>query len=157
MQQPRITTYQGSHLNVWCIPTWTYLHLEIPFRTLFGTWPAPSSCILTSRGIAMTMIIPDNIIAYLEFLTLLWTGCRMERVAQCHKLHPRYCFWPEILLSDITFQIAAMPMVAADTSLYSLSSKEAAFFKAQIGINDDEDLKRHILKVQAKAYEASHS
>ncbi|KAG1841698.1 hypothetical protein DFJ58DRAFT_666422 [Suillus subalutaceus] len=39
-----------------------------------------------------------------------------------------------------------------DTSLYSLSSKEAAFFKAQIGIDDDEDLKRHILEVQAKAY-----
>jgi thermostable 8-oxoguanine DNA glycosylase len=57
----------------------------------------------------------------------------------------------------MTFQTATTPIVAVDTSLYSLSSKEAAFFKAQIGFDDDEDLKRHILEVQAKAYEASHS
>ncbi|KAG1830474.1 hypothetical protein EV424DRAFT_1315528, partial [Suillus variegatus] len=31
--------------------------------------------------------------------------------------------------------------------LYGLSSEEAAFFKAQIGIDHDEDLKRHILEV----------
>ncbi|KAG2737260.1 hypothetical protein P692DRAFT_20842489, partial [Suillus brevipes Sb2] len=41
--------------------------------------------------------------------------------------------------------------------LYSLSSEEAAFFKAQTNIDDDEDLKRHILEVQAKAYKASRS
>ncbi|KAG2146168.1 uncharacterized protein EDB93DRAFT_490348 [Suillus bovinus] len=45
---------------------------------------------------------------------------------------------------------SSLPTV--DTSLYDLSSEEAAFFKAQIGIDDDEDLKRHILEVQAKAY-----
>ncbi|KAG1747269.1 uncharacterized protein EDB91DRAFT_1036017, partial [Suillus paluster] len=44
-----------------------------------------------------------------------------------------------------------------DTSLYSLSAEQAAFFKTQIGIDDDEDLKRHILEVQAKAYIANHS
>ncbi|KAG2055204.1 hypothetical protein BDR06DRAFT_1046346, partial [Suillus hirtellus] len=44
-----------------------------------------------------------------------------------------------------------------DTSLHSLSSEQAEFFKAQTGIDDDEDLKRHILEVQAKAYQASHS
>ncbi|KAG2342482.1 hypothetical protein BDR05DRAFT_964090 [Suillus weaverae] len=54
------------------------------------------------------------------------------------------------LLGDIIFQTASTPTV--DTSLYSLSSEEAAFFKAQTGIDDDEDLKRHILEVQAKAY-----
>jgi hypothetical protein len=54
------------------------------------------------------------------------------------------------LLADVAFQTASIP--AVDTSLYSLSSEEAAFFKAQIGIGDDEDLKRHILEVQAKAY-----
>ncbi|KAG1835393.1 hypothetical protein DFJ58DRAFT_719276 [Suillus subalutaceus] len=43
-------------------------------------------------------------------------------------------------------------MPTVDTSLYGLSSEEAAFFKAQIGIDDDEDLKRHILEVQTKAY-----
>lgn len=44
-----------------------------------------------------------------------------------------------------------------DTSLYSLSPKQAEFFKAQTGINDNEDLKKHILEVQAKAYKASCS
>ena len=58
-------------------------------------------------------------------------------------------------LGDVTFRSASIP--TADTSLYSLSSDEAAFFKTQIGIDNDEDLKRHILEVQAKAYKASHS
>ncbi|KAG1880093.1 hypothetical protein F4604DRAFT_517966 [Suillus subluteus] len=54
------------------------------------------------------------------------------------------------VLGDVTFQTAPMPKL--DPNLYRLSSEEAAFFKAQIGIDDDEDLKRHILEVQAKAY-----
>ncbi|KAG1759587.1 hypothetical protein EDD22DRAFT_905539 [Suillus occidentalis] len=52
------------------------------------------------------------------------------------------------LLGDVTFRT----IPAADASLYKLTSEEAVFFKAQIGIDDDEDLKRHILEVQAKAY-----
>ncbi|KAG1887011.1 hypothetical protein F4604DRAFT_1675072 [Suillus subluteus] len=44
-----------------------------------------------------------------------------------------------------------------DTCLYNLSPAQAAFFKAQTGIDNDEDLKRHILEVQAKAYKANHS
>ncbi|KAG1855885.1 hypothetical protein C8R48DRAFT_608723 [Suillus tomentosus] len=51
--------------------------------------------------------------------------------------------------------MASAPTV--DTSLYSLSSEQAEFFKAQTDIDDDEDLKRHILEVQVKAYKASHS
>jgi hypothetical protein len=58
-------------------------------------------------------------------------------------------------LGDITFQAALVPTV--DTGLYNLSPAQAAFFKTQTGIDDDEDLKRHILEVQAKAYKASHS
>ncbi|KAG2038900.1 hypothetical protein BDR03DRAFT_953067 [Suillus americanus] len=54
------------------------------------------------------------------------------------------------LLADVAFQTASIPTI--DTSLYSLSSEESAFFKAQIGIDNDEDLKRHILDVQTKAY-----
>ncbi|KAG2055200.1 hypothetical protein BDR06DRAFT_1020442 [Suillus hirtellus] len=57
------------------------------------------------------------------------------------------------LLGDVTFRMASAPTV--DTSLYSLSSEQAEFFKAQTGINDDEDLKRHILEVQAKAYKVA--
>ncbi|KAG2074283.1 hypothetical protein BDR04DRAFT_1049011 [Suillus decipiens] len=54
------------------------------------------------------------------------------------------------LLADVTFQTVSIPTV--DISLYGLSLEEAAFFKAQTGIDNDEDLKRHILEVQAKAY-----
>ncbi|KIK40734.1 hypothetical protein CY34DRAFT_764385 [Suillus luteus UH-Slu-Lm8-n1] len=60
-----------------------------------------------------------------------------------------------MLLGDITFQTPSKPIVAVDTSLYNLSTEEAAFFKAQTGIDDDEDLKKHILEVQAKAYEVA--
>jgi hypothetical protein len=57
-------------------------------------------------------------------------------------------------LGDVTLHTASIP--ALDTSLYSLTSKEAAFFKTQTGIYDDDQLKAHILEVQAKAYKASH-
>ncbi|KAF8638313.1 hypothetical protein AX17_002333 [Amanita inopinata Kibby_2008] len=40
-----------------------------------------------------------------------------------------------------------------DESLYSLDDDELAFFKSQTGIDDDEQLKNHILAVQAKAYQ----
>ncbi|EIW76283.1 hypothetical protein CONPUDRAFT_64653 [Coniophora puteana RWD-64-598 SS2] len=43
----------------------------------------------------------------------------------------------------------------ADDGYFALSPDEAAFFKAQTGIEDDEELKRHIIGVQRKAYEAS--
>jgi hypothetical protein len=61
----------------------------------------------------------------------------------------------ELLLGDINFSIASISTL--DTSLYSLTSEEAAFFKTQIGIDDDDELKRHITEVQAKAYKASRS
>ncbi|KAH9840205.1 uncharacterized protein C8Q71DRAFT_703050 [Rhodofomes roseus] len=43
--------------------------------------------------------------------------------------------------------------VALDESLYSLDEEESAFFKSQTGIEDDEALKSHILRVQKEAYE----
>ncbi|KAL0954797.1 hypothetical protein HGRIS_003744 [Hohenbuehelia grisea] len=39
-----------------------------------------------------------------------------------------------------------------DPSFYNLEEDEADFFKTQTGIEDDEELKEHILAVQAKAY-----
>ncbi|KAL0954792.1 hypothetical protein HGRIS_003740 [Hohenbuehelia grisea] len=39
-----------------------------------------------------------------------------------------------------------------DSTLYSLEEDEATFFKTQTGIQDDEELKKHILAVQATAY-----
>ena len=40
-----------------------------------------------------------------------------------------------------------------DPNLYKLEEDEAAFFKQATGIPDDEELKQHILRVQAEAYE----
>ncbi|KAI0066719.1 hypothetical protein BV25DRAFT_1796809 [Artomyces pyxidatus] len=39
-----------------------------------------------------------------------------------------------------------------DESLYKLDEDETAFFKAQTGIQDDEELKKHLLQGQADAY-----
>ncbi|KAF4596473.1 hypothetical protein EYR40_007829 [Pleurotus pulmonarius] len=39
-----------------------------------------------------------------------------------------------------------------DPSYYKLDDQEAAFFKSMTGIQDDAELKEHILRVQAKAY-----
>ncbi|KAI0061715.1 hypothetical protein BV25DRAFT_1870697 [Artomyces pyxidatus] len=39
-----------------------------------------------------------------------------------------------------------------DESLYRLDDEESAFFKAQTGIQDDTELKKHLLQIQAEAY-----
>ncbi|TFY82954.1 hypothetical protein EWM64_g1069 [Hericium alpestre] len=39
-----------------------------------------------------------------------------------------------------------------DESLYNLNEEEVAFYKQQTGIQDDEELKRHIIAVQTEAY-----
>ena len=39
-----------------------------------------------------------------------------------------------------------------DERYYNLTDEESAFFKQQTGIQDDHDLKAHILQVQAEAY-----
>jgi len=41
---------------------------------------------------------------------------------------------------------------ALDERLYGLSDEERAFFKEQTEIRDDEELKTHILELQAEAY-----
>ncbi|KAI0034152.1 hypothetical protein K488DRAFT_46101 [Vararia minispora EC-137] len=41
---------------------------------------------------------------------------------------------------------------ALDESFYGLDAEEAAFYKQQTGIQDDAELKQHIMAVQAKAY-----
>jgi thermostable 8-oxoguanine DNA glycosylase len=45
-----------------------------------------------------------------------------------------------------------MPRTKLDEKRYDLSPNEAAFFKKETGIDDDEVLKRHILALQAEAY-----
>jgi hypothetical protein len=41
-----------------------------------------------------------------------------------------------------------------DPSLLVLGKDELAFYKAQTGINDVEQLREHILQIQAEAYES---
>lgn len=40
-----------------------------------------------------------------------------------------------------------------DESFYNLNADELAFYKAQTGYTDDVELKKHILDVQARAYQ----
>lgn len=43
-----------------------------------------------------------------------------------------------------------------DEKLYDLDEVEKAFFKAETGIEDDEELKRHIMDTKAKAFAVSY-
>ena len=50
--------------------------------------------------------------------------------------------------------IQLSPNLALDENLYDLTEEERTFVKQQTGIPDDDDeLKAHILRVQAEAYE----
>jgi hypothetical protein len=42
--------------------------------------------------------------------------------------------------------------IPLDERFYDLTNEDRAFFKQQTGIQDDEELKTHILQVQAEAY-----
>jgi hypothetical protein len=55
---------------------------------------------------------------------------------------------------DTTKEKFAFPL---DQSLYQPTEEEKSFFKLLTGINDDEDLKQHIITVQTKAYEVLFS
>jgi len=53
-----------------------------------------------------------------------------------------------------TDEVAALRKVAPpDEKFYQLDEQELAFFKSQTGIEDDEKLKQHIVKVQRDAFE----
>jgi hypothetical protein len=43
--------------------------------------------------------------------------------------------------------------VPLDENMYSLKEEEIAFYKQQTGIQDDEELKQHVLAVQKEAYD----
>jgi hypothetical protein len=51
-----------------------------------------------------------------------------------------------------TPQEPALPGSKLDEHLYSLSEEERAFLKEQTGIQDDDELKAHVLQLQAEAY-----
>ena len=45
---------------------------------------------------------------------------------------------------------------ALDERLYDLSDEERSFFKEQSGIQDDNELKEHIIQVQTEAYKVGN-
>ena len=55
-------------------------------------------------------------------------------------------------------EIETLPRtVYLDATLLELNPKEEAFFKAETGIQDTDELKRHITEVQEEAYKVSNS
>ena len=48
-----------------------------------------------------------------------------------------------------------LPNIKLDPSLYNPQPHEVEFFKERTGIEDDEELKAHILAVQKEAWEVS--
>ena len=44
-----------------------------------------------------------------------------------------------------------------DPSFYNLKENEIAFFKKQTGIQEDSELRKHIIEVQAEAYAVRRS
>jgi hypothetical protein len=55
---------------------------------------------------------------------------------------------------DTTKEKFAYPL---DQNLYQPTEEEKSFFKLLTGINNDEDLKQHIITVQTKAYKVLFS
>ena len=56
---------------------------------------------------------------------------------------------------DLKISAVVKPGAEALDAAYRLSPEQATFFKAQTGINDDDDLRTHILEVQESAYKVS--
>lgn len=56
---------------------------------------------------------------------------------------------------DVNKSDRSSPKKPLDESLYALEAEELQFFKSWTGIDDDEALKRHILKIQKEAYEVA--
>jgi hypothetical protein len=48
--------------------------------------------------------------------------------------------------------MATYPTLPLDPSIYHLDEDELAYFKIQTGIQDEHELRKHILEVQAEAY-----
>ncbi|KAG8219066.1 hypothetical protein J3R82DRAFT_4822 [Butyriboletus roseoflavus] len=56
---------------------------------------------------------------------------------------------------DLKVSAMVKPETEPLDAAYALSSKQTTFFKAQTRIDDDDDLRTHILEVQERAYEVS--
>lgn len=56
---------------------------------------------------------------------------------------------------DLKISTLVQPDTQPLDAAYALSPEQATFFKGEIGIDNDDDLRAHILKVQKKAYKVS--
>ena len=56
---------------------------------------------------------------------------------------------------DLKATAVINPNTESLTAGYGLSPEQATFFKAETGIDDKDDLRTHILKVQEKAFKVS--
>lgn len=56
---------------------------------------------------------------------------------------------------DLRVTAVAMPDMPPLSAKYGLSPEQTTFFKAQTGIDDDEELKNHILELQERAYKVT--
>lgn len=74
-----------------------------------------------------------------------------------HSSHPaRGTFWLVSTMGMLNYDAVAKREFVAyplDKTLYTLGEEEIAFFKSQTGIDDEEELKQHILRLQKEAYE----
>lgn len=57
---------------------------------------------------------------------------------------------PTMSRSDVTALPIKRPL---DPTLLNFNEQEAQFFKSLTGIEDDEELRKHVIQVQTKAYE----
>lgn len=78
--------------------------------------------------------------------------------------HPQYIIdepltsyqLPAISDSDARLQMSEVPSASVsqlDPNFYRPTEAEVAFFKRQTGIDDDEELKEHIIKIQHEAWD----
>ena len=66
--------------------------------------------------------------------------------------HPAPPALPGTSAQDRSKEFVAYEWLPLDERYYTLCEKDVAFLKAQTGIRDDGELKRHVMEIQAEAY-----
>ena len=84
-------------------------------------------------------------------------GCSGSALSRTYKTGPSHIHACEATASHIMSEsdntsTETSPYPALDESLYDPTDEESSFFKQQTGIQDDEELKAHIIQVQSEAY-----
>ena len=140
----------------------TRRHPSIGHRPPFWRRPPPvSSTLSVSTSIHSTPV-------RLKMIRCVWGRCGLFGSSCLFKLdvsagtsNPPWC--PDPSLSELFYvNIAKVSIMSSDPNavpldeaLYRIDNEAQAFMQGQTGIQDTEELKRHILAVQAKAYSVS--